>query len=445
MIYAGEQNASTVADSVAGDASTSAIRERESRNLFLLGLHLIVWRVGWTFKTEKIILPAILDMVAGAGWIRGLLPTLARLGHSVPPLFAVPLLRAARRKKWVLAACAGLACLPYLALAGIWWTTGGEKAPWMVVVLLSAQCLFFVFYGLYQVAFGTLQGKLIRPTRRGRLLWTATFLGLFPTIFFLQWLLPGWIAAPAPGLTYLFLFVGGLFAAAAMVLVALDEPAGNGEPQRTSHWGNLADAWDALSHDANLRRLILMIFVMGLGLTTLPHYQRYLRDLLNLKSQSLVLMVIADTTAVSVYSLLLGPTADRWGYRLTLRLVIVGAAAAPAYALCLPAFTASVGQHFYWLVFVPLALTPLVPTILINYALETCSSDEHPRYVSLVNFALMPPALLSPAVGWLVDAAGFRWVALATALLMLACGALTFWLDEPRKRVAPPVETVSDS
>jgi len=52
---------------------------------------------------------------------------------------------------------------------------------------------------------------------------------------------------------------------------------------------------------------------------------------------------------------------------------------------------------------------------------------------------MMPPFLLSPLVGKLVDVVGFEKVSLATCALMLFCGVLTFWLDEPRHEPTPSV------
>jgi hypothetical protein len=431
------------------DDVADAIASHETGNLLLLALHQILWRIGWTFKTESIIVPAILDTIAGpraSGWLRGFLPLASRLGQSVPPIFSVEVLQAARRKKWVLAATAILVSLPYLLFAVLWFGAGGGR-EWMALVILVLHFAFFVFYGLYQVASGTVQGKLIGPTRRGRLLWGATFFGLVPTVLFCLWLMPEWLAQPMPGFGYLFLFVAGCFSLSTLAICALAEPADGSRAAPAPVATSLATTLGVLRRDGNLRWLIVVIFVFGLGLVTIPHYQNYLKTSLGLQSKALVFMVIVHTTAVSFYSVVVGPAADRWGYRLTLRLLVFGAAAAPVYVLCLPMLTAHAGQVFAsdtpWLatsggrllvalVFVPLALTPLVPTVLMNYALELCPTAEHPRYVSLVNLAMMPPYLLSPLVGTLVDWAGFRPVAVATAVLMLACGAMTFWLDEPR-------------
>jgi len=408
------------------------IQACETRNLLTLALHQIVLRVGWTFKTESIIVPAFLDTVAEAGWLRGCLPLVRNLGQSVPPLLAAETLKRIPLKKWALAAFALLIGLPYLILACVWLSMAGESPVWIAGLFLALYFAFFVFYGLYQVSFGTVQGKLIRATRRGQLLWGSTFWGLFPTVAFCAWLMPGWLRSPMPGYGYLFLFVGGSFVLSAGIVALVAEPAGNATTMPTQPKSNLREALAVLRRDANLRRLIVLIMLSGISLVIIPHYQNFAKTGLGLKSQDLVLFVITHTTSVSIYSLFIGPLADRWGNRMTLRVLILGAAIAPAYAVGLPRLAGGLAPELFWLVFVPLGLTPIVPTILYNYTLELCEPAEHPRYLSIVTLAMMPPYLLSPLVGTLVDWAGFARVAVGTCILMLCCGAMTFWIVEPR-------------
>ncbi len=51
-----------------------AQRQRKGRNFWTLGLIQITVRTGWIFKTESIIIPAVLDTLSGAAWMRGFLP-----------------------------------------------------------------------------------------------------------------------------------------------------------------------------------------------------------------------------------------------------------------------------------------------------------------------------------------------------------------------------------
>ena len=69
-----------------GRTAAPPAADREGRNTFWLECHQVVIRVGWIFKTETIIMPAVLDAVVDSGFLRGLLPVLNRGGQSVPPL-----------------------------------------------------------------------------------------------------------------------------------------------------------------------------------------------------------------------------------------------------------------------------------------------------------------------------------------------------------------------
>ena len=44
------------------------------RNFSLIAVYQVVVRTGWIFKTESIIMPAVLDVLGGSAWLRGCLP-----------------------------------------------------------------------------------------------------------------------------------------------------------------------------------------------------------------------------------------------------------------------------------------------------------------------------------------------------------------------------------
>ena len=94
-----------------------AVTRDEPRNIAALALNAVLIRIGWIFKTESVIIPAFVDSVAGAGWLRGLLPILNRLGQSVPPFLLSRRLKITPlKKRAMLLATVGMA-LPFLALA----------------------------------------------------------------------------------------------------------------------------------------------------------------------------------------------------------------------------------------------------------------------------------------------------------------------------------------
>ena len=453
--------------------SHPAIEPRQPRNLFLLAAHQIMLRLGWIFKTESVIMPFFVDgMTGGLGWMRGCLPVLNRLGQGVLPLFAANYLKAMRLKKRALVVFALLMGLPFLTLSLTWFVVGGQKRAWMPWLFLVLYFVFFMFYGLYLVAFGTLQGKLVHPARRGYLILLSTFWGAIPATLVALWLMPGWLDPASPRWGHVFAFVGVCFFLSGLIALRLFEP-----PEQTASPGesrpvprhllplvrkisgsvtqSVVDTRRALRQDANLRCLVLVAVLFGSGLIIVPHYQALAQEQSRrqpptetrqeaggLSGTQLMVWVVTQNAAVAVFSLLVGPLSDRRGYRLTMRLLIFASAVAPAFAVLLPLLPGHLGSRLFWLVYVPLGVVPLVPRVLLNYALEICEPASHPRYQSIVGLSIAAPFLLSPAVGWLVDprhgpfgSHGFLVVFLGTIALVVLSGWLTFRLDEPRERL----------
>ena len=55
----------------------------EPRNIACLVAYQVVARIGWIFKTETVIMPAVLDACVASGLLRGFLPVLNRVGTSL--------------------------------------------------------------------------------------------------------------------------------------------------------------------------------------------------------------------------------------------------------------------------------------------------------------------------------------------------------------------------
>jgi len=81
-----------------------AAAAQEGRNFLVLALYQITMRTGWIFKTESIVMPAVLDTITGGGplggLLRGCLPMLNRLGHSIPPICFHGDSRSGPTRKW---------------------------------------------------------------------------------------------------------------------------------------------------------------------------------------------------------------------------------------------------------------------------------------------------------------------------------------------------------
>lgn len=409
-------------------------QRRAGRNLLTLAAYDVIVRIGWIFKTESVIMPAFLDMVAGAGWIRGCLLVVNRFGQSVPPAFFTRPLRAMRRKRVALAVWTAAMAVPFLALAGVWSVVGDAPPSWMAWLFLALYLLFSCCHGLNQMSYSTLQGKLIPVRMRGRLLATSLPLGCGAAIFFAWWLMGDWLLMPDGGFTQIFAFTGFCFLLAAALTFVVREPHDDVAtmPESDDVGHPFAGAWRVLQRDHNFRRLALVVMLATIGTVLFPHYQALARERLGLRGENLMVWVIVQNASVGFFGLLLGWIVHHYGERLALRLTIFCGALAPLTALAVERMGPSEGARWYWLVFIPLGMTPLSLKTMVGYTLEIAPSHEHPRYLSTLSLCLAVPFCFSPLIGWLVDLTGFVWVFSGGALLIAVAGALTFRLIEPR-------------
>lgn len=416
-----------------------ALVERHStRNLLVLALHQVAVRVGWIFKTESVIVPFFLDTVtpnpALRGVLRGCLPVLNRVGQSVPPLYFADYLRRRSRKKWPLLLTSLLMALPFLALAAVWRARGGETAPWLPGLFLGLYALFFVVVGLNVLSFGTLQGKLIRPDRRGRLLGLAGISGSVCSVLSVLVLMRPWLAEPDHGFAKIFAVTGVGFGLAALLTLFVVEPRDGAVPRATEPRQPFRDAWRAIQRDVQLRRLVIAAMLFMCAMLLFPHYQALGRQRLSRDAGDLMWWVIVQNIGVGLFSLGFGRLADRYGYRLTVRVQMFGVALVPIVALLLASGWITSASRPYWLTFFLLGLTPVTVRSFDNFALELAGPADHAAYLSTLRLFMAVPFLLSPLVGMLIEleTVGFTPVFLMMSGLVSTGALLTFRLGEPR-------------
>lgn len=418
-----------------GDADfQQAVAAAEPRNMVVLAVHQVLVRVGWIFKTESVIMPAFVDYIAGAGWVRGCLPVLNRMGQSVPPLFFVRRLEAMPRKKGALVVWSVMMGLPFLALSAVWCFPQFHRAAWLPPVFLLMYTVFFAYTGLNQLVLGTLQGKLIQPMRRGRLMGLSSFGGAVLAVGFAIWLLGGWRGRSDGGFIQIFAFTGVCFVLSGLSVLPLVEPADAGDLGVPPTGNSLRAAWQVFRADANFRRLSVVVMLFSGMQLLFPHYQALARERLQLLGDQQMLWVVTQNAATGVFGLILGPLGDRKGNRLALAATLFCTAIAPLLAIGLAHLDPAWGRRMFWLVFLPVGLTPLAMKTLTNYTLEIAPVEDHPRYLNTINLVLALPYVFSPLVGWLADVTSFELVFLAGSALILLGAVWTFRLDEPRHR-----------
>ena len=408
-----------------------AAHPHATRNLVSLIAYDVIVRVGWIFKTESVIMPAFLDMVAGPGWIRGCLLVVNRFGQSIPPALFARRLSRLRLKKRSLATWTVAMGLPFLILAGVWSQVGSAPPSWTAPLFLVLYGEFSCCHGLNQLSYSTLQGKLLPVRLRGRMMALAASSGSFMAIGFAWWLMGDWLQTRA-GFVPIFAFTGVCFALAAAWALALAEQPDERAGRAAVVEHPLRGAWNVLRTDGNFRRFAAVVMLSVFGTVLFPHYQAMAREELGLVGGNLMIWVIVQNGAVGVFGLIVGYIVEHYGERRALRLAVFGNVVAPLTALALSGVAPEVGRKWFWLVFIPLGMTPISLKTMVGYTLEIAPEHDHPRYLSTLSLCLAVPFCFSPLVGAMVDWVGYEQVFLGGAVLIGLAGLLTFRLIEPR-------------
>jgi hypothetical protein len=333
--------------------------DQAGRNFFILALYQVIVRVGWIFKTESIVMPAVLDSIAGAGWVRGWLPLLNRIGHSIPPLLLARRVTMLPYKARALFATTTLMSLCFLSLSAMFYGRAWMPVSWMPLLFLGLYAAFFMCVGVNQLSFGTLQGKLVPPVRRGRLLSVSTTVGSVAAILCALILMPRWLRESPPRFDLVFGIAGLLFALAALTLLGLVESQDRYRPCAERFWGHFSRAFKTFRDDATFRTLALSGAMFSSSIMLFPHYQNLGLSQMGLEVTNLVWWVVVQNLGTGLFSIPAGVIADRWGNRLVLQFALLGIAAAPTLAIGLM-HLGPAARWAYPLVFVLIGLTPVV-------------------------------------------------------------------------------------
>ncbi len=426
------------------DTPCRATLENEPGNFFWLALHQVLMRIGWIFKTESIIIPYFMDLVGGGPTLRGSLMVFNRLGFSLPPALFAHRLKQMSQKRWAVAAGTFGMALPFALLSavwasGIWQNDEGKPAFWMPYFFLIVYGLFFAITGINQLAAHSINGKLIRAERRGRLFAAGVAVGAPLSIIAAWYLMPRWFALPNSGFTWLFLAPAIAFALASLTMFAVKEEDDSFDEASPPALQRLNDAWQIIVQPGPCHGVAIVALLYSTTFTLFPHYQALATDRAkeNLADSFdinlLLTWTITQHISVAVLSLLVGPIADRFGNRLAIKLLLFGSTLSPLTAITLSQLPADQMNDWFWLVFAPLGFTPVTIKMLINYTLEMVSREEHPKYISAIGICFALPVILgSTLVGWLIGQIGSVPVfALGASVLVLA-GIKSFGLVEPR-------------
>ena len=302
----------------------------------------------------------------------------------------------------------------------------------MPALFLLIYAFFFMVVGVHNLAARSVQGKLIRANRRGRLMLAGNVGGAIASVALAYFLFPKWLPTDGPHDFFgMFAFAAVMFMVSAFIALLVIEPADprTKPTQRISK--AIQDAKLTFQQDARFRRIALVGALTNTSIMLFPHYQPIAKEYLHLSLDNLMPWVIAQNLGMAAFSLVLGPIADLKGNRAVIRLLLIVMIATPLLALFL--IHQPWGGKVYWIVFVLVGMTPFSIGILFNYTLELTEASNHPRYLATLGLVVAIPAALSPLVSYSMDFFGSPTPLFSgVAILLVIAWLLTFRLPEPR-------------
>ena len=199
-----------------------------------------------------------------------------------------------------------------------------------------------------QLAFGTLQGKLVPATRRGRLMLFGNVGGAAVAIAAAWLLLPLWLDTGDGQFHFIFVISAIFFSVAAVIGWQLAEgrDATRGESKKMK----VTSSWEILRGDRSFRRASFLAFLFGTSFVLFPHYQALARVRLQIDFSDLVFWVIVQNAGTAVVSLVAGFIADARGNRIVLRFLLFGLFLLPTFSLFL-SYDLHWGRSIFWGIF----------------------------------------------------------------------------------------------
>lgn len=404
-----------------------SLKPHERHNTITLILHQVLFRVAWIFKTESVVMPAFLDSIASAGWVSGLLPPINRLGQSVTPLLLSGRLRDAPLKSRWLPRATMMMGVPFLLLSGLVAWLPDEARGWLPLIFLTLYAVFFATTGTNQAVFNTVQGKLITPNRRGRLVAIAGYVGSPMAIVAVLFVMRPWVNHSPPMFDAIFLFTGSAFVTASFCARFLKESPDHETP--SSRRLPVRESLHCLREDPHLRRLCVLSSLVACAMIVFPYYQRLGRSLPGYDSGMLMTWVICQNLGAAIFSWIAGRIADARGTRSALRLLTLAAILSPVIPLLLRATGTA---DWYWITFLWLGTVPVTFRMKMNYVLELTDPSRHPIYISTAAICTTPVIFLSPLAGALISRVGYTIPFLIVAAAAGIAWTMTLFIVEPR-------------
>jgi len=323
--------------------------------------------------------------------------------------------------------------MPWL-LMGMMTALVAGKSPVLALYLFLA--IIFSYHsiiGIVSPVWQELVAKVTPVQRRGLLFGVRESLGGvlgFGALTVVNHFLPK-LAFPS-SYTLIFFATFGFMFISAMPLFFLKEPAYPIERRERTMREYLRDVADIVRSDKSFRRYFWCRALLSLSqIAAAPLFAIRAIEVLGARAPVVLMveMTMVITLSRVVFSILIGPLGDWFGYRVIMGFSAIAAAGSIVFAL-----VASTPPGFY----VAYALSTFFALAFwlghSNYILELAPLEKRPSYISLDNMSGLPFFAAPIIGGWLADKVGYTAPFVIGAFFAAAAAAGFFSVvAEPRK------------
>ncbi len=409
------------------------------RNFWAWVAYQFFYRTGWQFKMEATLVAGLVSYLSPDARILGLFATVNTLARQAVPILAAPAVDRRPFKRSALLLYWSGAILCWLVLTLFLWSPAAEDRQLTLYAFGACYTLFFVCLGASSIAHGSLLGKVIPATLRGRAM--AAGMGLSGTvnvgaILAVYWLQRTGPFPPPRNYALAFSISVGCFVLALFSLLAVVESPSAPRERATRVGASLRYMLQMARRDPNLRLLMLVNGGVAIGGSLLQLYTLYWRRSYAgpFPESAILVATLCQVFWQSLSSALLGRVADERGNRVLICALLWIEATVPLVALLMGSFSALGGTWAYLAVYTLIGIRFPLYQLLVNYLLEAVPQEEHALGLGATNAIQIVTAPAPLLLGVLAQRFGFAAAFVSAAAFLAAAAWLALGLQEPRAR-----------
>lgn len=414
------------------------MEQAQRKNFTLLSLQNFLFRAGWLFKTESVIIPAAARALGASNFLIGLFPMLSRFGETLPALFAARHVQPFPRKKPFLLAAALVYFLAWFTAGLLFLFVPLERRGLLLLLFMFLYVCFWINIGVYGNVYSLVMAKVIPARYRGRLVSAAGVSGgvasVILTFTVVQGILEHPFQNPLRPYALLFFCAALLFLAGFIVLLFVSEPAGPGRGEkRPPLIPFIRHSFRLVAKDRNFMRFFAISSLLMLAFGLLMFYTAYAKNHLKVPDYYLAYYLGAQAASNSLGALYYGWLADRKGNRRALERICLFVSLTPVAAVLAGVLPGLPSRGLaYCVVYLLVGFNLPAYQILVNYLLETIPEEFRENYLGI--YAAMSSLFffLPLIVGFLLDRFYYHKVFIVLGVVIGASYFLAKKLVEPR-------------